>query len=104
MRIQQGTHALKNLAKRLQRRWLAQHINRASGVRFISIRGFILGGVHRYRDGRGFRRLLDATQCHQPVHARHGMVHKNHIGSLVAEIVKCRLARIDGIHRHSEAL
>ena len=58
-----------------------------------------LRGVHEDGDGRGARIVLDGLHGLEAVHARHHVIHEDHVGLVAREVVDGGFRGIRGIHR-----
>ncbi len=70
----------------------------APRARLAHINLAFLGGVHHYRDGGGTRIGLDLGDRFEPVHARHGVIHEDHVHHVLLEELQAFFAGFCKFH------
>ena len=76
---------------------LRQHAHRAERAHLTQIQLALLGGVHHDGDGGGARVALDGLHGLQAVHARHEVIHEDHVRVVAAQVLDGRLGALRGI-------
>ena len=87
----------------------ARHVHRAHGLRQYADRAeraglahvqlAFLRGVHHEGDGRGLRIALDRLHGLEPVHAGHEVIHEDHVGTVLLQVLEGLLRGFSRIDR-----
>jgi hypothetical protein len=73
---------------------LRQHADRAECAHLTEEQLTLLGGVHHDRDGGGTRVVLDGPHRLQSVHARHQVIHEDHVRVVATQVLDRRLGAL----------
>ena len=75
-----------------------QHADGAERARLAHVQLAFLRGVHDHRDDRGVRVALDRLDGLEAVHARHQVIHEDHVRAGLAQKFQRVLGDLGGIH------
>ena len=78
---------------------LGQHAFGAERTRLAEVQVAFLRGVHEDGNGRGARIVLDRLHGLEAVHARHHVIHEDHVGPIAGEVFDGGFGGFGGVHR-----
>ena len=78
---------------------LGQHAFGAERARLAEVQVAFLRGVHEDGNGRGARIVLDGLHGLEAVHARHHVIHEDHVGAVAREVVDGGFRGFGRVHR-----
>ena len=81
-----------------------QHADRAGCARLPAVDLALLGGVHHDRDRGELGLRLDLANGLEPVHARHQVIHEDHVRAAVLEVFEGGFRGIGRVHEDPVAL
>ena len=76
----------------------------AERARLAHVQLAFLRGVHHQRDGGGLGVGLDGLHGLEAVHAGHEVIHEDHVGPLLVQVLERLFGRFGGVHRHAVLL
>jgi hypothetical protein len=80
---------------------LGQDTDGTQCARLADIQVALLGGIHHDRDGGSVRIALDGLNGLEPVHARHHVIHEDHIRGVLFQVIERSLRRIQRSDREA---
>ena len=79
---------------------LWQHTDGAKRARLAHVQLAFLRGVHHERNRRGLRIALDRLYRLEPVHAGHQVIHEDHVGTALRQVLERLLGGFRRVDRH----